>query len=192
MIYDLLAEKTILPLLNMRKKLEWHTEKRKLKDLKEWKENPRTITRERYLKLKERIKQRGFHDIIKIDTDNTILSGNHRKKALEELGVKEVECKVPNRKLTNSERVKVALESNIQDATWTDDLFNFSEEDLLDVGLGKELEEMWEQELSVENDEFNIEKAIKEIEKPSVRTGDIYQLGDSKLMCVILPRKRMY
>ena len=35
--------------------LEWHTEKLLVKDLKTWKENPRTITKERLKKLKNRI-----------------------------------------------------------------------------------------------------------------------------------------
>jgi ParB-like chromosome segregation protein Spo0J len=38
-------------------------------------------------KLKEKITQNGFHSVIVIDTDNTILSGNQRKTALMELGI---------------------------------------------------------------------------------------------------------
>lgn len=80
--------------------LEWHPEKRLVEDLKIWDRNPRKISKDSFNKLKERIKERGFHDVIKIDIDNVILSGNQRKKALIDLGIKEVTALVPNRSLS--------------------------------------------------------------------------------------------
>ena len=74
----------------MNKKLKWMVEVKKVEDLLPWKENPRTITKVALEKLKERIKQRGFHSVIVIDKDNTILSGNQRKEALTQLGINEV------------------------------------------------------------------------------------------------------
>ena len=125
-------------------KLKWHIEKRKLADLKEWEENPRTITKEGLSKLRERIRLRGFHDVLKIDIDNTILSGNRRRGVLIEEGYVEVDCKVPNRKLTEEERAKVALESNMQDGEWEiESLLNFDEEWLEEVGFeAQEIEKM--------------------------------------------------
>jgi hypothetical protein len=95
------------------KKLLWYAEKRRVKELKTWSKNPRKITKQNFANLKKRITQRGFHDVVKIDTDNTVLSGNQRKKALLELGIKEVTVLIPSRKLTDDERNKIALESNI-------------------------------------------------------------------------------
>ena len=117
--------------------IKWRVEKRKVKDLKIWKNNPRRISVKNYKKLVERIKTRGFHDVIKIDTDNTILSGNQRKRALLELGIEEVEVKVPDRKLTEEEKRKVALESNINDGEWDFDILanEFELETLEDVGF---------------------------------------------------------
>ncbi|MBU1557468.1 hypothetical protein KKC45_00715 [Patescibacteria group bacterium] len=97
---------------------EWHAEKLLVKDLKSWKGNPRTITKEGLEKLKERITQRGMHDVLKIDTDRTILSGNQRKKILIDMGIEEVIALIPNRPLTKEERNKVALESNTNDGDW--------------------------------------------------------------------------
>ena len=117
--------------------INWKVEKRKVSELVLWDKNPRTITEEAYERLKGRIKERGFHDVLKIDTDNTILSGNQRKRALEELGIKEVDVKVPERKLTDTERDKVALESNIFDGKFSyDDLANnFEIETLEEINL---------------------------------------------------------
>lgn len=117
--------------------LEWLLGKRKLADLKEWDKNPRKITEANFERLKGRIKARGFHDVLKVDTDNTILSGNMRKRALTELGVEEVDVKYPSRPLTEEERQKVALESNFNDGQNDWDMLanEFEPELLLDVGF---------------------------------------------------------
>jgi ParB-like chromosome segregation protein Spo0J len=52
--------------------MKWHTEIRKLSELKEWENNPRKISDKAYHRLKEAIEQRGFHDIIKIDENMEI------------------------------------------------------------------------------------------------------------------------
>ncbi len=65
--------------------LTWKTEKRKIKDLQPYPGNPRKITKDAMEKLKQRIVKRGFHDILKIDTDGVILSGNQRREALLQL-----------------------------------------------------------------------------------------------------------
>ena len=67
-------------------KITWSTEVRKVKDLILWDKNPREITKTAFKRLLDKIKRFGFHSVIVIDIDNTILSGNQRKKALEKLG----------------------------------------------------------------------------------------------------------
>ena len=84
--------------------MKWHTEIRKISELKEWENNPRTISDKAYKRLKEAIEKRGFHDVIKIDENNVVLSGNQRLKILKELGYEEVECKVPDEKLTQRQK----------------------------------------------------------------------------------------
>jgi hypothetical protein len=46
-------------------------------------------------KLKEKITQSGFHSVIVIDTDNTIISGNQRKTALLNLVSIQVNVLIP-------------------------------------------------------------------------------------------------
>lgn len=169
-------------------KITWQTEIRNVKDLKIWKENPRKITKEGFEKLKERIRKRGFHDVIKINIgpeyNNIILSGNQRKKALIELGIKKVECKVPSRPLTLKEMTKVALESNRFDGEWDLDLLvNFDEDWLKDVGFqDTELDDIFGLEI---DDDFDVEKELKKILKGGpkrVKSGDIWQLGEHRLI----------
>jgi len=116
-------------------KLVWSTQIRKVKMLKHWSKNSiRKISKESFLKLKDRIVARGFHDVIVVDTDNTILSGNQRKKALLELGVADVTVLFPSRPLTDDERDKIALESNNHDGEW-----DFSKLKSLDLDLLTEI-----------------------------------------------------
>ncbi len=103
-------------------KLTWSVEKRKVADLKNWDKNPRKITEEAFNKLKERINKRGFHDVIKTDGHDVILSGNQRKRALTELGFEEVNVMIPSRDLADQEKDAVALESNKNDGMWDWDI----------------------------------------------------------------------
>jgi DNA modification methylase len=166
-------------------KLIWRSEKRSVKSLKAWALNPRKITSESFLKLKGRIKQRGFHDVIKIDTDGTVLSGNQRKKALLELGITEVTVLIPNRKLSKDERNKVALESNTNDGEWDfKGLKSFDLDTLNDIGFGKEeLNNIWTENLEAEDDNFDVNKELAEIKKPKTKLGDLIIMGEHKLYC---------
>lgn len=119
--------------------IKWTPEKRRLSDLKDWERNPRTITGDAFAKLKSRIEQRGFHDVVKVDTNGVILSGTQRRKALAELGVEEVWAMVPDRELTEEEREKVVLESNRNDGEWDwGALKGFDMPTLLDVGFAEQ------------------------------------------------------
>lgn len=92
--------------------INWTVKKMKVADLKDWSKNPRKITEDEYDRLIDSIKSYGFHDVLKIDTDNTIISGHQRRRALTEIGIAEVDVMVPDRKLTEREMEVVALSSN--------------------------------------------------------------------------------
>lgn len=162
--------------------LTWHIEKRKVSELKSWDKNPRIITVDAFNRLKQRITERGFHDVIKIDTDNTVLSGNQRKVALLQLGVAEVDCIIPNRALTEKERDAVAIESNRNDGQWDMDLLAGFDMDLLkSQGFDdKELSKLFQ---------LNGKKEEEPPTEPAqggdtrVKLGDVWLLGRHRLMC---------
>jgi DNA modification methylase len=166
-------------------KLVWKAEVRKVEELVIWDQNPRSISTASFSKLIKRIKDRGFHSSIVIDTDNTILSGNQRKEALLHLGVKEVNVLVPNRKLTTDERNKIALESNLNDGEWNFEALKLFELDtLLDVGFDQiELSKFWDEDKDVKEDKFDIEKELKKIINPKTKLGNIIHLGNHKIIC---------
>jgi len=167
------------------KKLAWTTEVREVKDLFPWQENPRKISQQALKKLKEKITQNGFHSVIVIDTDNTILSGNQRKTALIELGVSTVNVLIPSRKLTDKERRKIGIESNINDGEWDfEKLKSFDLELLQFAGFDeKELVKFWDEEKDTKDDNFNIDKELKKIKTPQIKPGDLIIMGNHKLLC---------
>lgn len=115
----------------------WTTSIRKLSDLKDLPDNPRRITEDAFKRLKERIQKRGFHDVIKLDIENFILSGNQRSRALKELGIEEVNVLIPNRTLLRSERDAIIVESNRSDGTFDFDMLGnmFEPLDLKELGF---------------------------------------------------------
>lgn len=167
------------------KKLTWTTGVRDVKDLLPWTENPRKISKIALDKLKEKIKQNGFHSVIVIDTDNTILSGNQRKIALTELGVDTVDVMVPSRKLSDKERHRIGIESNINDGEWDFDKLKSFDLDLLQfAGFDeKELSKFWDEDKDTKDDNFDVAKEIKKIKNPETKPGDLIILGDHKLLC---------
>ena len=167
------------------KKLSWTTGVREVKDLLPWQENPRKISKTALEKLKEKIKQNGFHSVIVIDTDNTILSGNQRKIALTELGVNTVDVMVPSRKLSDKERHRIGIESNINDGEWDfDKLKSFDLELLQFAGFDeKELVKFWDEEKDTKDDKFEVDKELKKIKNPQTKSGNLIIMGDHKLLC---------
>ncbi len=167
------------------KNLQWSASVQEVANLKPWKENPRTITKQALENLIKKIEQNGFHSSIVIDTDNTILSGNQRKTALEKLGILRVNVLTPNRKLTNDERIKIALESNTNDGEWDfDKLKSFDLELIKFAGFSDmEIAKFWDTDKDTEDDNFDVDKEIKKIKNPVVKKGDLVIMGNHKVLC---------
>lgn len=164
--------------------LTWVAEKRKVKDLKPLDKNPRKITKAAIEKMKERIQKRGFHDVLKLDENNVVLSGNVRTEALLALGVKEVNVLVPSRPLTAEERGGVILESNRHDGEWDMTMLpSYGQEVLLDVGFETAEVDQLLHDDEDEEDPFDTERAVDQIKTPKAKQGDLYKLGDHTLMC---------
>lgn len=169
----------------MLKNINWKIERRRVNELKNWDKNPRSIKKEAMEKLKKQIVEHGFHSVIVIDQDQTILSGNQRKRALEELQIAEVDVIFPDRPLTDEERNKIAMESNISNGEWDmEKLKSFELDLLLDAGFDQiELSKFWDEDKGVKEDNFQIEKELKKITKPKTKLGDIICLGKNRLLC---------
>lgn len=169
------------------KKLTWHTEKRKVKDLVPDRENPRILTDLQAKELEKSLKKFDLVEIPAIDTSNKIIAGHQRVKIMLLLGKgnEEIDVRVPNRKLTDPEFREYNIRSNKNTGEWNLDLLAKLDESFLSgVGFSsKELDEIFEIEVTPE--QFDLEKELRKlaITQIDIQKGDVYALGDSKLMC---------
>ena len=55
---------------------------------------------------------------------------------------------------------------------------------ILDVGFdNSELSSIWDDMLGIEEDGFDVEKELESITTPIAKLGDIYALGEHRIMC---------
>jgi len=170
--------------------ITWHNEKRAIRDLIPYVSNPRQITDRQAKDLKSSLERFGIADPIIINTDNIIIGGHQRKKILETLlGYApdyEIDVRVPDRELTIDELRELNIRLNKNVAEWDFDTLanNFDLDDLLDWGFEKsELDlDLWTDE-PLDDPGTQIDKAEELREKWGVETGQLWQLGDHRLIC---------
>jgi DNA modification methylase len=129
-------------------------------------------------------------EIPAIDLDGKILAGHQRIKVLKILnrGEELIDVRVPNRKLTEEEAKQYLIASNAISGDWDFSVINefFEKEFLIDCGFEElDLEVGWKDILKIEDSEndFDIERELKEIKKPETKPGDLILLGKHKLLC---------
>ncbi len=171
----------------MSEKLEWHNEVRKVQDLLPYEKNPRKISEKQMASLKKSLKQFGLAEIPCIDADNKIIAGHQRIKALLLLGQGEetIDVRIPNRKLTQEEYERYLITSNAVTGDWDFDLLKGFDLDLLtDIGFDSDdLSKIWDDTVSVKDEDFDVEKELKKITDPKTKLGDVYELGSHRLIC---------
>lgn len=127
----------------------------KVSDLKGWDKNPREIEDEDFEKLKEYISKYGILQTLTVDgrDGKTVLGGNMRLKALEELGVEEVNCSLPIPK-NDDEAVEIAIIDNAKFGKYvTEKLLDLSKEYDIDLDLKISMGDISLQDLKL--DEMN-------------------------------------
>jgi DNA modification methylase len=160
--------------------MNWQHKKIKISELKEYEHNPRSLTAKGLDDLEKSIKKFGVAEPLVLNADYTICGGHGRLKILQRLGIKEVDCYLPERKLTKKEfeELNIRLNKNIA-GTWDYDILanNFELPDLLNWGFEEdELCGYFGDEL--EEDE------IPEVPKETkIKAGDKFQLGEHFLIC---------
>lgn len=159
-----------------------------VKDLFPAKYNPRKWDDAALNQLIESIKRFGLVDPMIVNGAETrfniVIGGHFRLKAAKELGIKEVPVVYVN--IPDIEKEKeLNLRLNRITGDWDWELLKaFDIGTLLDVGFDNtDLSHIWDENLSIEDDEFDFEKAISEIKEPKTKPGDIIILGGHRLIC---------
>jgi DNA modification methylase len=171
----------------MEKPLHWRTEKRKVGALLPWSGNPRRLTDEHAEQLKRSLEKFNLVEIPAVDVDNRLIAGHQRVKILIALGrgAEEIDVRVPNRKLTKEEFEEYNVRSNLTTGEWDfDALGNFDETFLADVGFSSEaLDHIFGEDEMPEVFDLEKELAKLDIKEVEIKKGDIWALGESRMMC---------
>lgn len=171
----------------MSKKITWKTEIRKVKDLIPADYNPRSLSSKERADLQASIEEFGVAQdlIVNIGGRKDVLIGGHQRTSIyADLGIEEVEVKVPSRELSKTEEQRLNLRLNKNTGSWDiEKLGELDMEMLIDVGFGDaELAGLWD-DVDIIDDEPQGSGGAKEIKEARTITGDVWQLGQHKLMC---------
>lgn len=120
----------------MQNPINWNLQIMPVRSLKENPKNPRQIQKGSLKKLEECIQRFGLIDKPIVNTDGTIIGGHQRIFILKRKKIKEIECWVPDRELSNEDIQHLCIGLNLYQGDWDYDILaNDWELDLL-VSLG--------------------------------------------------------
>src|SRR5574344_2229801 len=155
----------------------------KIEDLKPYKNNAKLHPEWQIEQIIKSIEQFGFNDPIAVwGEDNIIVEGHGRLEAVKKLGYTEVEC-IRLDHLTEEERKAYTLAHNktTMNSDFDFDLLKLELDDIKGIDMsdfGFELD-LDEDDEEVVEDDFEVVLP----EEPKSKLGDIYQLGNHRLMC---------
>ena len=163
----------------MKLKVEYYP----IDSIKPYENNAKIHTEEQVAQIIRSIQEFGMNDPIAIwSEDNIIIEGHGRLMACKELGMEEVPV-IRLDDLTDEQRKAYTLIHNqtTMNTGFDVDILNAELEsidiDMSDFGFEIELDE-------IEEEKEIIEDEIPEVpEEPKAKLGDIYQLGNHRLMC---------
>mgnify|MGYP005848731075 CR=1 FL=1 len=150
--------------------------------------NPRKWDESANKQLTESIKRFGVVDPIIVNGAeerlNIVIGGHCRLKVAKQLGITTIP--VVYIKIPDVEKEKeLNLRFNRNTGEWDLELLkSFDIGLLLDVGFDDgDLSHIWDENLGVEDDDFDVKKAIQEIKNPKTKLGNLILLGDHRLIC---------
>ena len=163
---------------------------KKVTELIPYVNNSRTHSDEQVAQIAASIKEFGWTNPILVDGSNGIIAGHGRLLAARKLGFKEVPT-IELADLTDTQRKAYIIADNrlALNAGWDNEMLTIELNDLLADGFAlemlgfdpKELNALLEPEV-IEG--LTDEDAVPDVpEEPKTKLGDIYQLGNHRLMC---------
>ena len=168
------------------KTLTWTTAKRKVADLLPAGYNPRKMTENERRDLEDSIKEFGTVVPVILNTgmrENVLIGGHQRATIYADLGIETIDVMVPSRELSEIEEQRLNLRLNKNTGSWDEALLKEMDmQMLMDIGFGDdELQSLFD-DVDVLEDEFDVEKAIRETKVARVKPGEIWQMGEHRLL----------
>ncbi len=165
-------------------------EQRQLTDLIPYINNSRKHSDDQVAQIAASIKEFGWTNPILVDGDNGIIAGHGRIMAAKKLGMTEVPV-IELAHLSNEQRKALIIADNklALNSDWDTNLLSIELADLKELGFDLNLTGFNADELAnilqpEQIEGLTDEDATPELpEEPKTKLGDIYQLGDHRLMC---------
>lgn len=158
----------------------WKHELRRVRDLHPNPKNPRTITEQSLKGLRESLKDNGYTMRLIVDSHNKILSGHARWIIMNQDDPDAViEVLVAQRELTEQEEKDAILGHNVLGGSWDIESaqMNFDPIDWQKFDLTFDIDDLPGAETKIEEDE------IPETAPQICKKGDVWKLGNHRLMC---------
>jgi site-specific DNA-methyltransferase (adenine-specific) len=161
----------------------------KIEKLKPYENNARTHSEEQVEKISQSIKEFGFINPVLIDSNFGIIAGHGRVLGAKKLGMEEVPCLFVEDLTDEQKRAYILADNKLAlDAGWDDEILRQEIKALADLDFdvsltGFELEDFDfnQTDIEFEEDDYDVEEKLPEI--PKAKYGDIYQLGNHRIMC---------
>lgn len=172
----------------MSQNIAFETGNKALKEMVLWEDNPRTISKDEFEKLKASIERKPYYmnarPIVLSDRTgkNVIIAGNQRYKAVKALGWTEAPT-ITFHCETEEQEVEIAMVDNHNNGEWdTEALANKFLDYPLEEWLGSDWTKMAGEFDKVDPDELKEVVPEEPPEEPKSQLGEIYQLGFHRLM----------
>ena len=162
-----------------------------IEEIKPYPQNPR-VNDEAVAKVVTSIKKFGFIGAIVLNKDKVIINGHTRVKACKELGMGSVPSVIIEHLTEEQERaLRIADNKTAEIAEWNEALLKAELKALEDSGIvledlgfdESELDELLAEDDAVENGETDPNAAPEVPEVAVSRPGEVYVLGEHRLLC---------
>lgn len=162
----------------------------KVKDLIPYARNSRTHSEEQVTQIASSIREFGFTNPVIIDKQNNIIAGHGRLLAAQKLGIKEVPCVVVTGWTEAQKKAYIIADNKLAlNAGWDEKMLSLEFDELQELGFDLSL-------TGFSGDEILALKPLEEVvgltdeddvpeapEVPKTVLGDVWLLGDHRLMC---------
>ena len=146
--------------------------------------NPRQLTKDQYTQLKDSIERFGLVDPLIVnkneDRKNILVGGHQRLRIAREMGMVDIPCVEVDLKLDQEKELNIRLNKNVGEWDY-DSLANyFDVGELMDWGFSDDELQFYEEEPKqglIDDDE------IPEVEEAITKQGDLWILGEHRLLC---------
>jgi site-specific DNA-methyltransferase (adenine-specific) len=153
----------------------------KIEEIKPYPKNAKKHPQKQIRQIADSIREFGFNQPLVLDKKKVIIVGHGRFEAAKMLKLKVVPCITVNLPPKKAKAYRLA-DNKLNESDWEMELvieeLKELDEDILELtGFDKDLI------AEIEEDEFDAEEEYKKIKKPKAKLGDIYALGEHRLMC---------